>query len=175
MLALAIVVLGSILYVGGKAVFAGHQPVAVHAAVSGKIHPKVAVSGGTTQTLPKPPLSCNTNATAVPLTSDYLITDMGCVSSAVPRNGVVLICNGTLMQGASNVSMNCAPSGRTPGAGVVCSGSTNAASAPVNLALNYQCFASSAPTTDGIYVCSGDLANYGSLGISLPLSVSCGS
>lgn len=125
--------------------------------------------------LPKPPLSCYTSASNMSLSSDYSITGMDCKSSNSPNLGVVLYCNGTLLQHATNVTLNCQiPSSQPNSNGVACSGTTNAASSPVNLALNFSCYANSSLAGNSVYTCSGELANYNTRGINLPLSVNCG-
>ncbi len=119
---------------------------------------------------PIPPLSCSTNASIIPLTSDFLITAMPCNSTASQQS---LSCNGTILQGASNVSIDCAMMTNNDSNRVVCSGTTNVASGPVNLALNYTCYPTNSLSHTVIYTCSGNLAGFSSGGISLPLSVSC--
>ncbi len=126
--------------------------------------------------LPKPPLSCSTNVSSIPLTIDYEINAMPCSPAGVSNVQSVLSCNGTILQGASNVSINCSLANGSIGSPqAVCSGTTNVASSPTNLTLNYSCYSTNSLSHAVIYVCSGDIAGFSSAGISLPLTVNCSS
>ncbi len=121
---------------------------------------------------PTPPLSCSTNSSNIPLSIDYIITAMPCSATGGQQS---LSCNGTILQGASNVSIDCSLANNSNKNRVVCSGTTNVASGPTNLALNYNCYPTNSLSHTIIYSCTGNIAGYSSGGISLPLNVSCSS
>lgn len=118
-------------------------------------------------------LSCSTSASIMPLTPDYSITEMGC--NAPGSSSTYLICNGTITQHAVDISLGCyRPHYQATADQLECSGTTNALSNPTNLSLNYTCALPSTASNKVVYLCSGDLANYSSYAINLPLSVACG-
>ena len=121
--------------------------------------------------LPKPPLSCNSIVSIVSLSADYTVTNMGCSN----QNSISkLICNGTIYQNATNVSLNCyRPDYYSSTDQVVCSGAANQSSSG-NLTLNYSC---SVPAIEGqtVYLCTGQIQNYASLAINLPINANCSS
>lgn len=119
-------------------------------------------------------LSCSTSASIMPLTPDYSITEMGC--DAAGSSATYLICNGTITQRAVDVSLGCyRPHYQAVPDQLECSGTTNALSNPTNLLLNYTCALPSTASNKVVYSCSGDLANFSSFAINLPLSVACAS
>ena len=125
--------------------------------------------------LPSPPITCSTSTSRISLSSDYTITGMGCGPSGV-SNDIVLICNGALMNSATNVSMVCStPNNTVVGNGVDCRGSANQNSSPGNLSLSYSCYASNLLSSNSIYSCTGEMVGYSTLAINLPLTVNCGS
>ncbi|MCL4357531.1 hypothetical protein M1512_01380 [Patescibacteria group bacterium] len=119
-------------------------------------------------------LSCSTSASVMPLTPDYSITEMGC--SAPGSSSTYLICNGTITQHAVDVSLGCyRPHYQAAADQLECSGTTDALSSPTNLSLNYTCALPSTASNKVVYSCNGNLANYSSFAINLPLSVACAS
>ena len=121
---------------------------------------------------PNSQINCSTSVSLVPLSVDYTITGMNCLS--VPSNSVAIICNGTIMQRATIVSIGCYPPGHYTSADhLICSGSTNEQSNPTNLSLSYNCALPNLSSTTTIYSCSGSITNYGSFSINLPLDTSC--
>jgi hypothetical protein len=174
-LAAVAVILVIAIVMGGRALFNGSAhstATAVHTAKTTASTAKTASSPSAI--LPKPPFSCATNVSLVQLSSDYVITNLNCNPPGLTGD-VVLSCDGTLFQGSTNLSLNCyRPNYYASSDQVVCSGTTNAGSGPVNLTLNYNCNLSSAATTQVLYSCNGYISGFGSFGISLPMSVSCG-
>ena len=168
------VIIGSLVVIGGRSFKAANKS---------QIKPRLSIARRTSdasinktnsvQTLPQPPLTCSTNANLIPFTQDYTITGMDCVSAGTAN--VVLVCNGTILQGGTNVTVDCsAPAGPITGNGVVCNGNANSSNSPGNLSLNYTCYNSSQLSNQSVYACSGDIVGYSSLGINLPLNVNCG-
>ena len=172
LLILAVIVAAGVLVVSG--IHKSPKPGSVATGHSSKT-----ITQGTTITqsspltsLPNPPLSCSTNASLMSLSPDYSITNMNCSPAGNPGSEV-LRCNGTLLNGATNVSVNCSTPGHTVSqSGVNCRGS--ASNSGGNMDLTYSCFNSNHLSGNAVYSCSGVLSGYSSLGISLPLSVSCG-
>jgi hypothetical protein len=122
-------------------------------------------------------VNCNTNASWVPYTVDYTVTGMGCVAPSLSSGNTFMFCNGSIMQHATDVTFNCYRSGYySLNDLLACRGSTNADSNPQNLALNYTCLLPDVAGSNNnpVYSCSGDLVNYSSMAINLPLAVSCG-
>lgn len=123
---------------------------------------------------PSTPLNCSTNVSLIQLTTDYIVTNMPCNSPKVNANTTFMSCNGSILQSATNVSLDCYRLNYYASSDLLyCSGTTNAASAPSNLLLNYSCSLPYYSGNNSIYTCSGDIAGYSSLAISLPMSVSC--
>ncbi len=121
---------------------------------------------------PNSQITCSSSVSLVPLSVDYTITGMNCLS--VPGNTIAVICNGTIMQRATTVSIGCYPPGHYTSADhLICSGSTNEQSNPTNLSLSYNCALPNLSSTTTIYSCSGSITNYGSLSINLPLDTNC--
>lgn len=167
-----IIAAGLSVYFGVHAGAKTMSPAVNHGRSSLSQHTAAAKAGVSSLSIPSPPLSCFTNASLMPYTSDYSITDMNCSPSNSPGN-TVLLCNGTILNSATNVTVNCSTPGSTATEnGVYCRGS--ASSSGGNLNLNYSCYNSNHLTSNGVYVCNGVLSGYSSLGISLPLNVSCG-
>ncbi len=117
-------------------------------------------------------ISCNNSASAVPLSPDYLITGMDCTSPAT-GNSLFMICNGTIMQRAANVSLSCFRPADPTANRLQCIGSTNAAANPTDLALSYTCSLPNLIGNNLVYSCSGVLSGYSSHAINLPISTSC--
>ncbi len=128
---------------------------------------------GTPDLYPSAPLICNTNASLVQATIDYIVTDMSC-SKPGQQNSLV-VCNGTIMEHAANVSLICYPYNHYSASNTMqCRGVTNSSSNPTNLSLNYSCFIPSIAMNKIVYSCSGYISNFSSLAINLPLSINCG-
>ncbi len=124
---------------------------------------------------PKTSLNCSSEVSLVSLSRDYTVTNMGCIAPAIASGVVFIKCNGTIMQRATDVSLNCYRAGYYSLNDLLnCSGTTNAASSPVNLLLNYTCNLPNMAGANVIYSCSGNIINYDTFSINLPLSVSCG-
>lgn len=163
-----VLIVGTFIYVGTNKNSTKSQP--NHATGSKKIISSSAQISTAAAQLPKPPLSCSTSASLMPLTSDYSITGMNCTQGS--SNNVVLICNGTIMKSGTAVTVDCnIPNDQTANQGVVCSGSAQSNSNG-NLALSYNCYTSNKFINE--YACTGSITNYQSLAINLPLSVNCG-
>lgn len=129
---------------------------------------------GPLELYPSAPLSCSNSASLVQATIDYIVTDMNCSKPGQPSNPSV-ICNGTIMEHAANVSLICYPANHYSVANSMqCRGTTNSSANPTNLTLNYSCFIPSVSINMIIYNCSGYLSNFSSLAINLPISVTCG-
>jgi hypothetical protein len=172
---LALVVIGSLIFIGDRAFFrsSNSDHKSSLSAKNGSSTKSTAAHASVSTTylysLPNPPLNCNTSVSIMPLTADYSITGMVCANTS----GASMLCNGTLTQMSTNVTVDCtAPNSAVNE--VVCSGSANGSGLPSNLNLSYQCYSSKALSNSSVYSCTGSIPGFSSLAINLPLSVSCG-
>lgn len=174
LLIVALVIIGGLVAVGAKSFNSNNnQQTKAKESISHQAKASTASQTASTQ-LPPPPINCSTSANLIPLTSDYTITGMDCVAAG--SSNVVLICNGSILQAGTNVTVDCStPANTVVGNGAYCSGKANASASPGNLALNYSCYNSNQLSSSSVYSCSGDIAGYSTFGINLPLSVACGS
>lgn len=174
---MALVIVGVIAYIGNNVLNQGH-PAATQAPVT------IATPASVTSTLPrpqvvpaavslpKPPLSCSTSASLIQLSSDYVISNMGCTQSG--GGAAVLVCSGDIVRSATKVEIECStPRTATANSNnVTCNGGATTGGSP-NLAVHYQCYPASELSNTSVYSCSGDITNYRSYAINLPLSVNC--
>lgn len=121
--------------------------------------------------LPGPPFNCSTHVSLVQSSVDYVITGMNCQGSS---GSTVLKCNGTVLKGATDVTMTCyKPNYIGIGDMVYCAGSTNALSSPTNLTLKYSCSGPGTENSTLVYNCTGSIGNYSSRAINLPMNTNC--
>lgn len=172
---LALIVIGSLIFIGDKALSQKNSTNQRSNLASKNFNRSKSStkapsgSGSYLYSLPNPPLSCSTSVSVMPLTADYSITGMVCANAS----GASMLCNGTLIQMSTNVTVDCtAPNSASNE--VVCSGSANGSGLPQNLTLNYQCYASKALSNSSVYSCTGNIPGFSSLAINLTLTVNCG-
>lgn len=122
--------------------------------------------------LPKPPLYCSTQISQVyTSSSDYTITNMSCNNPGYSASQPQLSCDGTIFHGV--VDLNCYRAmSYSYSHELICTGKLNSANSSNLISLNYSC-SSNNPVLMNIYNCSGNIGNYSSSSINLPLSVQC--
>jgi hypothetical protein len=175
----AVVIIGVLLFVGSRVLQSPHHVTA--SSVAKTVQQTTTKTTNTESSAsplnlyPKIAINCSTNVSLVQSTVDYVVTGMGCTAPKLAANAVFLRCNGTIFQHATNVSFDCHRQGHYASADQLqCSGTTNAAAGPTNLVLSYSCGLPSVAGNSNVYSCNGDISNYSSLAISLPMSVTCG-
>jgi hypothetical protein len=118
-------------------------------------------------------LNCSDSASIVQLTVDYIVTDMTC-SSIKPAISDFLNCNGSIFSSASNISLDCYRTNYySTQDQLQCDGSTTYNPNTSNLNLSYNCNLPGVINNPEIYACSGQITNYASHALNLPLVVNC--
>ncbi len=177
---LGIIVIGFLFFIGSRVAHSTH-----HGATQVK-GPKTSSLNSASQTAaaqttsnplslyPKASLSCSTEVSLVQATVDYVVTGMGCSAPSISGNATFLRCNGTIMQHAVDVTLECRRSRHYAAIDQLeCLGTTNSATNPTNLTLNYTCALPTLSGNKNLYTCSGAISGYKSLAINLPMTTTC--
>jgi hypothetical protein len=125
------------------------------------------------QLYPNTSVNCSATASLVQLSADYIVSGMRCQAPAITKANF-LSCDGSIFQQATNVSFDCYRSEHyASNDNLFCSGSANGNTDPTNLSLNYSCVWPGLKGNVDVYNCSGEITNYSSFAISLPMTTNC--
>lgn len=177
---IVVVLLGALLFVGDRVLLSQHHGISNTSSTSKQnATTKVATTQQSNNPLslyPKTSINCNTNASWVESTVDYIVIGMHCMAPSVTTSRF-LSCNGTIFQHATNVDFDCYRSYHlTSSDQLQCNGTANGDADPTNLSLSYSCVLPSnmpGESNTTLYSCNGDMSDYSSFAVSLPMSVNC--